>query len=134
MSTAHLTKLLVRARSTGIALEPEDGSVRVSPKAKLSPELREDLTRHKAELSAYLWWDEEEAYVLWKGALSYLARSYHEAGSPDFDLEALHELDAQIDDAFAREDMFVLGPCVREWVLAVGRAIAGHDAKGGDPA
>ncbi len=134
MSTAHLTKLLVRARSAGLTLAAKEGSVLVTPKAMLSPELRTDLTRHKAELSAYLRWDEEKAYALWKNALSYLARSYQEAGSPDFDLEALHELDAQIDDAFARKDMFVLGPCVREWVLAVGRAIAGHDAKGGDPA
>ncbi len=129
MSTAHLTKLLVRARSTGIALEPEDGSVRVSPKAKLSPELREDLTRHKAELSAYLRWNEEEAYVLWKGALSYLAPFYLEAGFPNFDLGALRELDAQIEDAFAREDMLVLRIAVREWVMTTRRAIAGHMAK-----
>ena len=129
-----LNKLLVRVRSAGLALEPKDGSVLVTPRAKITQEMREDLRRVKVELSVHLEWDGEGAYALWKDALSYLAPFYRESGSPAFDFEALHEPHDRIEDAFTREDMFALRLAVRDWVLAGRRAIAGHGAKDGGPA
>ncbi|PLS86694.1 MAG: hypothetical protein CYG60_05905 [Actinobacteria bacterium] len=129
-----MNRLLVRARSADLTLEAKGGSVLVTPKTNLSPEMRDELRRVKGELSAYLRWDEEGAYALWKDALSYLAPFYREAGSPDFDLEALHEPWDRVEDAFACEDMFALRLAVHDWVLAGRRAISGHDAKDAGPA
>ncbi len=126
---SDLNKLLVRARSAELTLKAKGDSVLVTPKSKMSPEMRDDLRRVKAELSAYLRWDEEKAFALWKDALSCLAPAYLEAGSPDFDLEVLREPWDRVDDAFARGDMFALRIAVRDWLQAGLRAFETHNAK-----
>ena len=118
MKSPYLTELLVRAQAAGLMLQAKEDSILVTPKSRLSLELRAELREHKAELSRYLRWDEAEAYALVKDTLAYLAKFYLEAGSPDADIVSLQEFKDRLDDAYTREDMFALRVAVREWIEA----------------
>ncbi len=117
--TASLTPLLIRARNAGLSLRAEDGYyVVATPKARLTPELRDELARRKAELLEALVWDEDAACDLARKALAYLNKSHQRAGAPDFSLEPLDEPERRIDAACEERDMFTLRIAYREWVQA----------------
>lgn len=111
MSGANLTPLLVRVREAGLTLRADRGNLIYRPKDKLTPELREQLLRHKPDLLELLTWRESTAHALLKDAMSYLAEFYV-AGS---DLAALDPHEERIDAAFHDRDMFALRVAVREW-------------------
>ncbi len=115
---ANLTPLLVRSRDAGLSLRAEDGCVVASPRALLTPELRDEIARHKGALLVELRWDEDAAYDLARKALAYLNDSHQRAGAPDFSLEPLDEPERRIDAACEDRDMFVFRIATREWVLA----------------
>ncbi|MDP9480203.1 MAG: hypothetical protein M3R38_31835 [Actinomycetota bacterium] len=119
MTAANLTPLLVRARDAGLTLRAEDGYIVATPKARLEPELREEIVRHKAGLLEALVWDEDAAYDLARKALSFLNDSHQRAGAPDdFSLEPLDGPERRINAACEERDMFVLRIAYREWVQA----------------
>ena len=115
---ASLTPLLVRARDAGLGLRAENGWIVVRPKELLTPELRADLARNKPELLELLAWDEERASVLLSDALACIAASHVRAGAPDFASDVLDGPEEEINEAYAREDMFALRIAVRGWVEA----------------
>ncbi len=123
MRAANLTPLLVRARDAGLTLRAEDGYIVATPKARLEPELREEIVRHKAGLLEALRWDEGEAGALLKAAAEYLEEPCRRAGlrggvpwrvQQDL-LEALPDGNRLLDAHVAR-DMFAYRIAVREWV------------------
>ena len=126
-AATNLTPLLVRAHGAGLRLRAETGDLVAFPKALLTPELRSELLTHKPELLEALAWDEATADALLKDALAYLNEFYVKGGKPDFDLEALHNPEDRINEAFANRDMFALLIAVREWVQAV---LAAFEAEG----
>lgn len=118
MRAASLTPLLVRARDAGLSLRAEDGYVVATPKARLTPELRDEIARHKAGLLEALAWDDDAAHALIKDALAYLNEFYLGADTPDCDLSAMHAPEAAIGEAFGDHDMHLLRVAVRRWVKA----------------
>jgi hypothetical protein len=136
MSTASLTPLLIRARDAGLTLRAEDGFIVATPKARLAPELRAEIARHKAELLGVLAWDADVAHDLARKALAYLNRSHQRAGAPDFSLEPLDEPERRIDAACEARDMPAYRIATRPWVRAglveIERAQRARD-EAGDP-
>ncbi len=119
MRTASLTPLLIQARDAGLSLRAEDGCIVASPRALLTPELREKIARCKAELLEALVWDEDAAYDLARKALAFLNESHQQAGAPDdFSLEPLDGPERRINAACEERDMFALRIAYREWVQA----------------
>ncbi len=118
MSGATLTPLLLRARDAGLTLRAESGFIVATPKARLAPELRAEIGRHKAELLGVLAWDEEAAYDLARRAFMHLNRAHQRAGKPDFSLEPLDEPERRIDDACAERDMPAYRIATHQWVRA----------------
>lgn len=116
MRAASITPLLLRARDAGLTLRAEDGYVVATPKARLTPELRDEIALHKAELLEVLVWDEEAAVALLRAAAVYLNEPYLRAGSPDLPEERFF-------DAHVARDMFAYRIAVREWVQAALREI-----------
>ena len=120
MRAASLTPLLVRARDAGLALRAEDGCIVATPKARLTPELRDEIARHKPELLEALRWDEEAAIALLKDAASYLNGPCLRV------LERLDEIDqravysglpeGQFVEPLVAQDMFWYRISVRVWV------------------
>jgi hypothetical protein len=109
MSAPPVTRLLLRARDAGITVRVDRGDLVVWPTRALTPELREELLRHKPDLLKALTWRESDAHALLQDAIAYLSEFY--VGGLD-----AHE-DA-VNDAFHERDMFALRIAVREWVQA----------------
>src|SRR5262245_63434904 len=57
-------ELLEGLRRRGFALAPEGDSLRITPSSRLSPELRQAIRAHRAELLALLRWDQAAADAL----------------------------------------------------------------------
>ncbi len=120
MTAVNLTPLLIRARDAGLSLRAEDGDVVATPKGRLTPELRDEIVRRKAELLEALRWDEAAAIALLKDAAAYLN------GPLQIALEHLEETDRRavysdlpedhLVEAFEARDMFRYRINVRLWV------------------
>jgi len=104
----------------GLTLRAEDGYVVATPKGRLTPELRDEIARHKAELLEALRWDEAAAIALLRAAAVYLN------GPLQIALEHLEETDRRavysdlpedhLVEAFEARDMFWYRISVRLWV------------------
>jgi hypothetical protein len=123
MRAANLTPLLVRARDAGLSLRAEGGFIVATPKARLEPELRDEMARRKAELLVELTWDEGAAVALLEGAAEFLEAPCRRAGlregvpwrvQQDL-LEALPDGNRLVEAHVAR-DMGAYRIAVREWV------------------
>lgn len=114
MKAANLTPLLIRVRDAGLSVLVDAGDLEVWPVRALTPELKAELLRNKAELVELLTWSESKAHALLRDALAYLS---------EFDIvEGLEAHEDAVNEAFAARDMFVLRIAVREWAQA-GRAM-----------
>ncbi len=107
MRAASLTPLLLRVRDAGLAVRVDGDDLVVTPRFKLTPEIRADLLRHKPELVELLAWNEKVADDLLKDAFAYLKEFFIE--DPETHMDAVNE-------AFDKRDMFGLRIAVREWV------------------
>ncbi len=104
----------------GLTLRAEDGYVVATPKGRLTPELRDEIACHKAELLEALRWDEAAAIALLRAAAVYLN------GPLQIALEHLEETDRRavysdlpedhLVEAFEARDMFWYRISVRLWV------------------
>lgn len=113
MSAASLTPLLVRARDAGLTVRADAGDLEVSPAAKLTPEIRAELLRHKPELVELLTWSESAAEDLLKNGLAYATEF-----AVDQDLGAHQDHQDAVNEAYYAQDMFALRVAVREWARA----------------